>query len=307
MPLLCIRKLREYQLRDDDFTQGNVNHSCCRSLLQKSIRRGDWELADKIISHLSDAGEGRWVKKRSGVIIFEECWPLGVKLTGPDKYISTLKIASKAVKNKDAAGLGALGLALSKGDYSVLDGRSDDRHIKVVAEAIRRPHDFWRWAYGCSDNEILPIVDNAHMFYKQGGWPWDLAFMQAAAYLAITFGMPPVKLTSRIMPTPYWVGIDKHTAKGKSVLSNVATTIGCSCSLLSTVSFYLESAICNESTESSWWKREKTWNLGRYGLNSNTADKIWAKARPLCMKLLEGNSEKLIGHINTNFQGVLKL
>ena len=51
-------------------------HQDCRSLLQKAVRRGESDLVVKVVDHLYEIGDIRWLKQRVGVIIAEECWPL---------------------------------------------------------------------------------------------------------------------------------------------------------------------------------------------------------------------------------------
>ena len=119
------------------YKESTTIHSACRSLLQKSVRRGDSLLTDKLIQHLNDAGEASWLKKRAGVIIFEECWPLANDLTNIHAFQQLLKVATFTRKKKDAAGLGSLGFALSKGDASVLGYDPRDKHIRIIAEASR--------------------------------------------------------------------------------------------------------------------------------------------------------------------------
>jgi hypothetical protein len=161
-----------------------------RSLLQKAVRRGKSSLVLKVIRHLVNRGDAGWLKKRTAVIVFEECWSLagGMErsgaLTGP---LAALLETARRVKLKDATGLGTLALALSQGDRSVLfDEASADFSIRVVSEAIRRPRDFWPWALSkCKGNSQRALVRVACQAHARGGWPWDMAFIQAAAFLAV--------------------------------------------------------------------------------------------------------------------------
>jgi hypothetical protein len=60
-------------------------HQDCRSLLQKAVRRGESDLVVKVVDHLYEIGDIRWLKQRVGVIIAEECWPLMGKWELPEK------------------------------------------------------------------------------------------------------------------------------------------------------------------------------------------------------------------------------
>lgn len=280
------------------FKESTTTHSVCRSLLQKCVRRGDSQLTDKLIHHLRDVGELPWLKKRAGVIIFEECWPLANDVSNINSFLQILTIASSSKKKKDAAGLGTLGFALSKGDESVLDHSYSDRHIRIVAEAIKRPDDFWKWAINSSNAASRPLVNNAYSFFKLGGWPWDLAFMQAAAYLAVAFGIPKNEPTGIKMEVPFWAGMDKHTSAGKLALTEVAKQVNCSRSLLFTISFYLESAVCNDMGESLWWDKEVAWSLSKFKVSMNDANEIWEKAKPLFINYLSEELIEFENHIN---------
>ncbi len=82
-----------------------------RSLLQKAVRRGYASLARNVALSLEQLGDTEWLKQRTGVIAFEECWPMGATLIYPMKLpdaIFFLAEMARAVKAKDAAGLGSL-------------------------------------------------------------------------------------------------------------------------------------------------------------------------------------------------------
>ena len=141
-----------------------------RSLLQKAVRRGDIDLVyttSAILESLSSK-EKNWFRNQVAIITFEECWPLGTDLVFNRKFhskVAALVKAARSVKAKDAIGLGYLAYALSEGDRSVLTGSDEDRHIRIVCKAVRRPDQFWNWA----DQDGLAergkdLVTNAHRF-----------------------------------------------------------------------------------------------------------------------------------------------
>ena len=118
-----------------------------RSLLQKAVRRGHADLVyttSALLESLSSK-EKDWYRTRTAIIAFEECWPLGSQLNFNRKFhskVAALIKVTRALKNKDASGLGYLAYALYQGDTSVYSGTPADRHIKIVARAIQRPDDY---------------------------------------------------------------------------------------------------------------------------------------------------------------------
>ncbi len=145
-----------------------------RSLLQKAVRRGNVELVLTTSALLEDFGpkEKKWFRERTAVITFEECWPLGTDLIFNKRFhskVAALVNVTRSFKAKDAAGLGSLGYTLSRGDPSVLNGSSDDKHVKIIASAIRRPNDFWNWirSQEKSDDQNA-LTQNALRFKNTG-------------------------------------------------------------------------------------------------------------------------------------------
>jgi hypothetical protein len=277
-------------------------HSACRSLIQKAVRRGDVSLIRKVASHLHEIGDGNWLARRTAVITFEECWPLGAKLDLTNEFTNTVNSlirAAQSVKVKDATGLGTLAYTLSTGDDSVLSGSPEDRDIKIVSEAIKRPKDFWDWVTtNCSQEYQRTLVDVAQKAHRRGGWPWDRAFMQAAAYLAITEDVPNVPTAKQqSKELPLWVALDKHTPQGKQALRHAAKRIGVPSDQLFWVSFYFESALTNEATDSFWWSKEVYWRLHQAGLDFDQASFIWDKAQPVVSEILKAEAEHLQKHI----------
>lgn len=280
-------------------------HPACRSLIQKAVRRGDVSLTIKVASHLREIGDANWLRRRAAVITFEECWPLGTEFDLTDDFANTVNAlvrVAKSVKVKDATGLGTLAYILSTGNNSVLSGSPEDYHIKVVSEAIKRPKDFWEWVVTkCSQEEQHALVKSAQKAHRRGGWPWDKAFMQAAAYIAITEGLPAVRTAKRkkLKEFPLWIALDKHTPQGKQGLREAAKNIGIPWYQLFWVSFYFESAITNEEADSYWWSREVRWRLHSVGLDVEKARVLWYKAQPIVSRILTMEAEQLQYHLAT--------
>jgi len=229
-----------------------------------------------------------------GVIVAEECWPelLTWRLprgTGPGSpgerrrlqhhaIVDKLTCVARRKKLKDAAGLGTLAFALSQGDESVLTGRPEDIHVRRVCAAIGDQRAYWE-EMTLSTGDTLRLVKNAHAAYRKAGWPWDRAFIQAAAYLAsLEAGIP--KATNAPEEEdgsdfPFYVALDKHTPEGKAALRAVSRDIGVSYRVLNWVSFYCESGRVNERSPSPWWKREVVWRLAKVGLRVRAKITSW--------------------------------
>lgn len=202
---------------------------------------------------------------------------------------------------KDAAGLGTLGYALAMGDNDVLSGSPDDKHIRIVSEAIRRPNDFWSWALSASSTgSEYSLVFSAQKAYRGGGWPWDRAFMQAAAYLALTNGVPDTRL-NELSPAhvPLWVAIDKHTHEGKAALKEAARHLNIRTRDMMWISFYCEGALTNALSDSPWWEKEVDWRLSRLGLSIEQAESVWSDARPIVSGLLRNSAAELQAHLDS--------
>lgn len=253
----------------------------CRSLLQKAVRRGAVTVAEKAAIHLIQKGETSWLKNRLAVITFEEAWPQTSKLQitiNEDLLISQYKNLANSSKNKNAAGLGSLAYELSKGSSSVLvkDDLSN-KHIKIIAEAIRRPEDFWAWVKQSSEGSDLDFLEKAESGFKLAGWPWDKAFALASAYLFVSDKAP--EITPPNSPEsadfPFWVAIDKHTPTGKRALLKCADRFNLNKTTIGWIQFYLESAKCKNLQLSPWWEREKTWRLETEGVGGGKAKTIW--------------------------------
>jgi len=279
-------------------------HQACRSLLQKAVRRGDVSLTQQVAYHLHTIGDTSWLRTRALVIVFEECWPLAAwqhLTTNIQSVFDMLVSIGRAVKMKDAAGLGTLAYELSRGDTSVLTGETEDQHIQHLCGALKDPNNFWDWAVKkSSSKEQFALVEAAHKAYRRGGWPWDRAFMQASAYLAVHTDKLVVSEAGQNQEKfPLWIALDKHTSQGKIALREAAAGIGVPVRQLSWISFYCESARLNEATDSYWWSREVCWRFSRIGLNYEKAQALWSKAQPIVSGLLKEETEALQQHLST--------
>lgn len=276
-----------------------------RSLLQKAIRRGDYELTKKTIAYILKIHDFQWMRKRLPVITFEECWPYGLKVAFDNNKNIIIKHylnLAKTSKNKNASGLGSLAYALSQGDESVYQKDGKNKCIKIVSEAIKRPNDFWIWAYrqNLSTNQRI-LIENAEKGFKKAGWPWDKAFALAAAYLAITDDIPEIGYTKIIsnQAFPLWVSIDKHTKEGKLAIQEAAKQNGVNTNKALWLSFYFEGAKCNQIENSPWWTREIKWKMKKLQLDFDQGKEIWEKISPVIREILSDHVKKLENKLNS--------
>lgn len=268
-----------------------------RSLLQKTVRRGYADLSQKVAFILASRGDSTWLQARTGVIVFEECWPCAHLLSSSTPAAVTLREVTLAVKNKDAAGLGSLAHAAAEGDITAIEQARDPTAVKIVAAAMKRPESFFKWATNeCSSEAQAAVVLAAQRFYTQASWPWDKAFMAAGAYLSSQFGVPQVLRSEQAayMPFPYWAAVDKHTPQGKTALRKVALALRLSELHLQWASFYFESARTQIMARSSWWECESKWRFAALGLSLEAAEDMWAKAAPHVESAVQDQADLLM-------------
>jgi len=256
-----------------------------RSLLQKAVRRGNVDLVFTTSAFLQSLGSAskNWYLNQTAIITFEECWPLGTELIFNKKFhskVAALIRVARCAKARDAIGLGYLAYALSRGDTSVLDDNIGDKAIKVVANAIRRPDDFWQWVtWQKTAAAGKNLIDQAIQF-KKVGLPRDQAVIQAAAYLAVTGQLSRVAADQPSDPKfPYWIVFDNHTPEGQRALRDIARDLHISLPQLEWTYFYFEGALANAEISSEWWDRHCRWHFKKIELPANEAHLLWDPAR----------------------------
>ncbi|MGD8522864.1 MAG: hypothetical protein PVF56_17075 [Desulfobacterales bacterium] len=272
-----------------------------RSLLQKAVRRGHVELIYTVSALLKSLGlkERNWFTSRAAIIAFEECWPLGAHLKFNKKFhskVAALIKVAQSTKARDATGLGYLAFALYDRERSVLNGSQDDTHVKIVAHAIARPKDFWKWIDSQkSTGQQADLIKNA-IKYRNAGSPQDCAVLQAASYLAVADEWPPIKLEKLTeQHFPFWVAFDSHTAEGNRVFRDIARDLHIPLPQLEWTSFYFEGAKTNAETESKWWQKHCQWHFHKIGLPVEEAHLLWEPAKPQIMEALQEESRNLQG------------
>jgi len=270
-----------------------------RSLLQKAVRRGhaDLVLTTSAVLESLSSREKNWYRTRTAIITFEECWPLGSELLFNRKFhskVAALIKVTRSAKSRDAAGLGYLASALIEGDTAVLTGSSDDKHVKIIADAIKRPDDFWQWiAARKKSDEQVALVENA-MRFKHAGLPRDKAVIQAAAYLATIEKIPSRhQQPPPDQAFPYWIAFDKHTPEGKLALRDVARDLHIPPPQLEWTFFYFEGAKTNGEIPSKWWDRNCRRLFKKVGLPIEEAHLLWEPAKPQMIEALDAYSRSL--------------
>jgi hypothetical protein len=271
-----------------------------RSLLQKAVRRGCGPIVERVAARLDSIGDTTWLRSRAAVITCEECWPLAASLSIErhlQSKVTILLSVAQATKQKDAAGLGALAHAYREGDTSMLCDVPDQRSLKIVAEALARPDDFFGWVLGQGRSEEgRKIIGNARKYLPVATWQWDKACILASALLSTSSDIPPINVAAVSCSSaefPYWAALDKHTDEGKAALRDVAKPLGTTYRQLIWVSFYCESAQVNELLPSPWFEAERAWRFRRAGLSFESATELWSRARPLVKERLEEEARAL--------------
>ncbi len=268
-----------------------------RSLLQKAVRRGYADLSQKVAFLLASHGDSAWLHARTGVIVFEECWPCAHLLSSRTPSAVTLREVAVVVKNKNAAGLGSLAQAAAEGDATAIEQAREPVAVKIVAAALKRPKCFFDWAMAeCSSEEQRAVVLAARSFFAQASWPWDKAFMAAGAYLSSQGGVPQVSRPGKFLhaPFPYWIAVDKHTPQGRIALRRVATELHLSERHLQWASFYFESARTHAMEQSPWWECEAKWRFAAMGLSLESAECMWAMASPYVESSVQDQTDLLL-------------
>ena len=257
-----------------------------RSLVQKAARRGYGATVETVARRLFEIGDKTWLRSRAVVITCEGCWPLAHTLSlerGAESKIAALLRVTKAVKQKDAIGLGAMAYAYHEGDQSVLEGLESTTAVRIVSEALSRPPAFFEWALSQKmDAERERVVKAAKAYLAAATWGWDKTCILAGAYFAATHELPKVRNASPLVEGifPYWVALDKHTPQGKAALHKVARGFGISYRKLIWAGFYFEGAKVNALEISPWWEAERTWRLQKAGMTVDSAAALWDQIRP---------------------------
>jgi hypothetical protein len=270
-----------------------------RSLLQKAVRRGHVDLVYTTSALLESlySKEKDWYRTRTAIITFEECWPFGSELNFNRKFhskVAALIRVTRLRKIRDASGLGFLAYALYSGDASVCDGSSADKHIKIVANAVQRADDFWRWiSTQIKSDQQSALIENA-MRYRHEGSPRDRAVIQAAAYLAVTAASRTLSEPEPVdEPFPFWVVFDRHSRVGRLALQDVARNLRIQLPQLEWTCYFFEGSKTNGDIPSEWWDRRCSWHFQKVGLPAEESHLLWEPAKQHLMDALVREGRQL--------------
>jgi hypothetical protein len=255
-----------------------------RSLLQKAVRRGHVDLVITAAAFLEAAVDPAWLERRVELIVIGECWPLSGEL-GPARVpharAAALVRAAQVRKDRAASGLGLLAYALAAEDRGVPAELGEERDLRLLAEAVRRPAKFWEWVDGLPAGEdSRRVIALARRCAAAGDRPHDQAMAMAAAYLAL-HAVPADIPAAPPVPGlfPFWAVFDRHTAAGRRALRDVSRDLHIPTRQLEWCLYYYEGARANADAPSPWWGRYCAASFARCGLGPEEAPLLWEPAR----------------------------
>lgn len=280
-------------------------HDRFRSLIQKAVRRGHGDLALTVCALGESRGaiSAEWLEKRTAVIVFEECWPLGLGLhftRGLHSKVAALVGVAGCRKIRDAAGLGFLAYAFGRGDETVLEGADAEAEaaLRRIAGGLHAPAAFWSWIDARASRAELQTLASRAKRYQDAGRPHDRAVMQAAAMLAAQGIVPPAAPADPPAdPFPFWIVFDRHTAEGRRALRDVARDLHIPLPVLEWVLYFHEGARPNAETPSDWWQRYCRWRFRCLGLPPEEAGLVWGPARLQLVEALADDAHRLQAEI----------
>ena len=276
-----------------------------RSLLQKAVRRGNVEVVEKVVGYLHSVGDFDWLRKRLAVIAYEECWTYADQLlypTQPHKLLKEYRTLTTTIKNLNADALVSLAVKVSEGESSALVGsKKDQKAIQSVANAIKKPDEFWAWIKSELDyKKNAKRIDAAVRDIDKADFEGEKTMMLAAAYLALRYPIPETKFATpdNDPDFPYWIALDKHTSLGKTIYSQACQSINIYPTRGLKIGFYLEGAVVNQMTNSPFWDLVKEWKMNRIGYSIPEAEEIWNKLKPILIEMSKLDVDLMVDRIN---------
>lgn len=264
------------------------------SLLQKAVRRGAVDMVEKVVNYLLSQGDTKWLHNRLPVMIYEECWVLGNRVTSGNLITQYVTLA-QTVKNKDAAGLATLAVKLHEGDWKAMRGNPNQKAaIMSVTNAIGNPKEFWDWARKKGRGHIGRI-EAAKAAVTKASFETDATMMFAAAYFTVKDLVPLVTDAQPLNSSefPYWIAFDKHTDVGREIIIEAAKQLDIYPSRAMQLAFYLEGAVCNGMTTSPYWQLAKDWQMEKMGYTYSQANVIWDQLKPIIIELTKDKVKDL--------------
>ncbi|MBE0538233.1 MAG: hypothetical protein IH620_00860 [Ignavibacterium sp.] len=278
-----------------------------RSLLQKAVRRGNENLVEKVVNYLTVVDDQTWLKNRLVVMAYEECWMYAKELildSNKAKITGQYKSLSRAVKNKNAAGLASLAIKFTENAKGILiNDEKTNNSIRSVALGIENINKFWELIVlepGYNDNKRVIEITQQHI--KKASFPEDKAMLLSAAYLSVKYPTPEIQMTepSNDKYFPYWIAIDKHTSAGKEKYFEACREIKLDSFTGMQLGFYMEGSLCNQMLDSPYWEQMKLWQLKNMGFTLEQAVDKWGELKPLIIKKTKNVVENMIQRIEDN-------
>ena len=286
----------------NDFVRKVSEYDVERSLLQKAVRRGYADLAERVVNYLLSVDDRAWLRKRLFVIAYEECWPIGSNLGGLN-LVSEYRRIANSVKNKNASGLAQLASLCNKRN-SHFPRLSEEQQSELInfAQAITNKSTFWTYletqtGYGANKMRIL----SAEKAIPMASFDGDKDVMFAAAYLASTGNVPQVEtsLLEEEHDFPYWVAIDKHTDLGKQIFHEISETVGIDSFVAMKIAFYVGGSACNQMSDSPYWDELVRWEMNNlHETTSAQALAYWDQMRPLIIERTRRDVSALVNRIS---------
>lgn len=275
------------------------------SLIQKAVRRGNVDLVEKVFKYILTTNSGdKWLRSRLAVIGYEECWPYANTLIfdcTDYQLLQQYKAIACKVKNKDCDGLAYLANRVNDREYSALRGDAKQREgIQRVADAMKLDFEFWEWI------EQQPLYSehqqriSAAKAATKRSWK-DRAIMFAAAYLSVTYPIPPVQETepNNNPKFQYWATVDKHTIEGTEIISRACRNINLFPKRGQFLTFYFAGALCNKVQDMPFFKLMKEYKIERMNITCDEAKATWRKLRPQIIRDSQIEVEEMKKRINT--------
>lgn len=278
-----------------------------RSLLQKASRRGHINLALTVSTYIGLSGPiaKRWFKQQATLTTFRVCWPLASELNFTRRFhskVAAIINVTRSVKNQDAAGLGAMAYALDRGDRTVLTATPSDRELKIVANAIKRPDDFWAWI----EDQDNTGREAAIRYFRKIGNSFDRAIIMSAAYLTtVTEPQNVFWAEAQDDRFPYWVAFDHHVQQGQEALTRISKDLHIPLPQLIWIFFYFEGSRTQKRFSSVWWDRYCHWRFKKAGMTPEQAHLMWHSVRPQLTAALTEDAHSLHREIYRWKQGHL--
>ena len=269
-----------------------------KSLLQKAVRRGHTKTVNSVLQYFiqnDETHQNRWLRNRLAVITTEECWPYLNEVTY-DNSVNTIAHhytqLALAVKDKNAAGLGSLALALKNKEYFV----PSDTEIVDVATLLHNPGSVWenpgrsRLSF-----QAQIMISKAEEAYRKSTHDYDKATAVAAAYLATTQPTCPVEYFTEGSSNefPIWTAFDRHTPYGAEAIVEAAKSIGVDMSIAQWLAFYQDGSKCTNLAPSPWWDRYLECRYYLHGMSAMEAQSIWNRLAPIVQEIVQSRVQMI--------------